>query len=131
MAEASKNSGKRPRIDIPGKLNDISRRLRTLEEDLTSLEERTEHSKKNLFDRLSALETKEGKDEKVAALAMRDVAKLKEEVKRIRRDMSKLAPIGKLNELEGYLNIIDPMNMMTRAEVIKLIREEKKNGNAR
>ncbi len=126
-----KEGEKRPRIDVPGKLNDISRRLRMLEEGLTSLEERTEHFKKNLFDRISEQEEKEEHTAKIASLAMQDAEKLKEEVKKIRKDMAKLAPLSRVNELSSYLNIIDPMNMMTRSEVVKLIKEEARNGNTR
>lgn len=121
----------RPRIDVPGKLNELSRRIRLLEEGLKTLEERTENFKQDAFNRISKLEEREAHTDDVARVAMHDTGVLKDEVKKIRKDMAKLAPLGKVNELEGYLNILDPMNMMTRTEVIKLVKEEIGHGDTR
>jgi len=130
MAQKPPQTGrKRSVIDVPGKLNELSRRMRSLEEGLKTLEERTEHFKQDSFNRISKLEEKEGHTSKGAAVALHDSGVLKDEVKKIRKDMAKLAPLAKVNELDGYLNIIDPMNMMTRTEVMRMIKEGTEHGD--
>lgn len=122
---------RRPVIDVPGKLNDLSRRIRMMEETLKSLDERMDNFRKDSFKRISKLEESGEHTSKAASVALHDSNLLKDEVKKIRKDMAKLAPLSKVNEIDGYLNILDPMNMMTRREVIKLIKEETGNGDTR
>lgn len=113
-----------------GRVNDLTKRLRVLEEEFASNQERMEDLIQSFMKRNSAVEKKLNEQSASFSSLIRDVVAVKKELKAIKKEMVKFAPNEKLEELEGFINLLSPMEAVTRDEVRKIVSEMKRSGTA-
>ncbi|MCX8147525.1 MAG: hypothetical protein N3D84_03595 [Candidatus Woesearchaeota archaeon] len=110
-------------MDISNQLNNLSRRLRILEERHTIIRKNAQ-----LTDQTIIKLNKEIKNELSAihsdfAELRRDFLDLKEKVKLIVKELIECAKTEDVKILEKYINIWDPIKFVTRSEVEKIVSD--------
>jgi len=113
--------------DLSSQLNNISRRLRVLEERYTNLRKKTQVSDQNMlkFNKTQSRELK-AMDSEVVDFR-REFLDLKDKIKLIVKELKDCAKSDQVMVLEKYINLWEPANFVTRNEVERII-EQKMNG---
>ena len=125
----SKQSKQQPQVpdNVVKQLEEITRRLRLLEERYSGLRKKTQFTEQNML--------KDAKD------LFEEISSLQETISELKNEMSELIEkLGKLSEevnnavsktefnvLAKYIDYWQPMNFLTRKEAEELISELKKN----
>lgn len=107
-------------------VEDVAARLKVLEERYTNLSRREQLAEQNMlhFERdlkaeLRALQTR-------LLEARRHVTEVRESLETIQGQVANTVPKHELRVIEAYLNIIQPLEFMTREEAKKLLEEHNK-----
>ncbi len=103
---------------------DIGRKIRAIEDQLNAISERSVFTSDSLTKKSKEIEEIVGSLARTVTALQRDITVLKTELAQMRKEISKAATMAKVGELEGYINMIDPMKFVTKDEVRKMIREE-------
>jgi PHD/YefM family antitoxin component YafN of YafNO toxin-antitoxin module len=115
-----------PEEQFNAHINELIRRVRSIEERIAALEERQEQFRNDFSTRI--ISNKNQTDAILKSLSdyNKDMDTVKDEIKRMRKEMTRFVDKSKLLELEGYINILDPMNIVTKKEVKKMLEKVKK-----
>jgi len=105
------------------RVNEVTKRLRMLEEQFSSLQERWDEREQGLIKKSADVDKKVDEQSRSFSSLVSDLLKVKMELKEIRKQMIKMAPNEKLEELEGFINMLSPMEAVTREEVRKIVQE--------
>ena len=112
---------------------EINKRLSGMEERVRILESRIEEIS-NRFEsfRMNAIKSQRTHDEKIKTLikASAELKRRTDESKEILRRMEskilKTASRADFKEVEAYLQLMNPLNLVTRSELEKMLKKEKK-----
>lgn len=106
-----------------------SRRIRMLEDRIKKVSSDLEMLNNNYMEE-SKKTTNHLKNVTIATEELRDqTGRIIKELKLIRTEMQKFAPRGKLLELESFIDLVNPANILTSADVERIARnilEERK-----
>ena len=110
--------------DLSNQINNLSRRLRILEERHTNLRKNTQLTDQNLL--------KFNKDfhREISSLnsdltdARREFSDLKDKVRLIVKELMECAKTEEVKILEKYINMWDPVRFVQRSEVDKIVEEK-------
>lgn len=110
--------------DLSMQLNNVSRRLRILEERYTSLRKKTQATDQTVLDL-----NKETRAELKATHAefvefRREFYDLRDKVKLIVKELKECAKTDEVKILENYINLWEPVNFVTRNDVNKIVEEK-------
>lgn len=105
------------------RVNELTKRLRILEEQFSSMQDRWDEMQQGLIKRSADIEKKADEQSRSFSSLVSDLLQVKTELKDIRKQMIKMAPNEKLEELEGFINMLSPMEAVTREEVRKIVQE--------
>ncbi len=108
---------------ITAKFNEMTRRIRNLEDKLSSFEDKLEMVDKSGNMKLDSHENAIVAMVKHVKGLQSESKMVKRELKALRKEVMQAAPIAKIKELEGYINMIDPMKFVTRDEVKHIIEK--------
>ena len=104
-------------------LNEVITRLRTLESKYTTITEKTLMINKNMIDEYKTL----SRHIKLIESDMKDIkleiAKLKEIIKDIAKELDGYARKENVKVLEKYINLIDPLKFITEDDVKRIAKE--------
>lgn len=110
--------------DLSNQINNLSRRLKMLEERYTNMRNNMQLTDQNVLD----FNKEVNRTMKVVHSDLLDFKRefedLKEKVKLIVRELKDTAKSEDVELLEKYINIWEPMNFITRKEVDKIIDEK-------
>lgn len=112
------------------RVNELTKRIRMLEEQFSSMQDRWDEIQQTTMKRNNELDKRIDEQSRSFSSVVSDLLKVKTELKEIRKQMVKLAPNEKLEELEGFINMLSPMEAVTREEVRKMIQEAISSGTA-
>ena len=115
---------------IIDRVNELTRRLRMLEEQFSAFQDRLDDLMRNFMKKNSEFETSLNESKSSFKSVVSDLISIKKELKAIKREMVKLAPAEKVEELEGFINLLSPMESVTRDEVRKIVQEMMRGGTA-
>jgi predicted RNase H-like nuclease (RuvC/YqgF family) len=115
---------------VINRVNELTRRLRILEEQFSSMQDRWEDTQQNLVKKGNDTEKKIEEQSRSFSSLVGDLLKVKTELKDLRKQMARLAPNEKVEELEGFINMLSPMEAVTREEVRKIVQEMIGGGTA-
>lgn len=109
---------------------EINRRLSGLEERVRIIESRTEELA-NRFEsfRMNVIKSQRDHDEKIKTLIRasaelkRRTDEAKEILRRIESRLLKTASRSEIKEIEAYLNLLNPVNLITRKELEKILEK--------
>jgi predicted nucleic acid-binding Zn-ribbon protein len=119
------DAGAPPQFDPQLKaMGDLGRKVRTVEDRINELTERMSFTSDSLNKKEKEMEDAIATMLRTVSSLQKDVTVLKTELGQMRKEIQKAAPSDKVAELEGYINMIDPMKFVTRDEVKKLIAQE-------
>jgi TolA-binding protein len=112
------------------RVNELTKRLRILEEQFSSMQDKWDDMQQTSIKKTNEAEKKIEEQSRSFSSLVGDLLKVKSELKVIRKQMIKLAPNEKLEELEGFINMLSPMEAVTRGEVRKIVQEMIGGGTA-
>ena len=116
--------------EVITRVNELTKRLRMLEEQFSSLQDRWDETQQTIVKRNNVLEKKVEDQSRSFSSLVGDLLTVKTELKDIKKQMVRLAPNEKLEELEGFINMLSPMEAVTREEVRKIVQEMIGGGTA-
>ncbi len=113
-----------PSIELSGQLNNISARMRLLEERYNNLRNKTQVTEQNILDTNKGVENELKLINSDLTDFKREFEDLKGKVKLIVKELRECAKIEEVKVLENYINLWEPMHFITREEVEKVIDEK-------
>ena len=110
-------------VQVSNELNNVSRRVRIMEERYINLRRKTQVTDQNMLlnNRRFANELKAVSDD--VKEIKRNVLELNTKLKLIVKELRECAKKEDLNVLQKYIELWEPLNFVTRNEVEKLIQE--------
>lgn len=115
---------------IIDRVNELTKRLRILEEQFSSSQDRLDDLLRTFMKKNAEIEAGLNESKSSFKSFVSDIISVKKELKDIKREMVKFAPAEKVDELEGFINLLSPMESVTRDEVRKIVQEMMKRGTA-
>jgi len=110
-------------VDILESINAIDRRLRTLESRYNDISRKIHFmdksnttERKRIFDELKAADS-------INLEQKRDITEIRSTLTKVISELKNFAVVEDLNTLKKYIELWDPLNFVTRAEVIGIIEE--------
>jgi septal ring factor EnvC (AmiA/AmiB activator) len=116
-----------PQLGSSNYMGDIGRKIRAIEDQLNAISERSVFTADSLTKQVKEVEEVVNAIARTVSGLQKDITVLKTEIAQMRKEISKAATVAKVRELEGYINLIDPMKFVTRDEVRRMIQEETRN----
>ena len=124
MAEQKQNTQQNPLAFLSQKLSEISRRVRLLEEKTNSISDKLIITDNTLLKNTKAFR----EDITEINISVKDINKdieiLKENIRRIIKQLNMYVLKRDFNVLSKYIDIINPVKMLTKEDVVKIVREE-------
>jgi len=111
--------------DAQSTLADMSRRLRAVEDRLEDIGQKADIVNDTIGKRTQAHEEGIMTALRTLGTLQQDMTELKKEIKEIRRELLRSASVEKVQELEGYISMINPMKFVTHDEVNKMLKDLK------
>lgn len=104
----------------------VSRRLNLLESRHNELSRRIHLNERNLIEQRKRLSKETSAMDSEIVEMKRDLTELSEKVDRIIAELKNYADIDDFNTLKKYIDLINPMDIVPREDIIKMIRDELK-----
>lgn len=111
--------------DVQTSIVDLTRRLRAVEDRLEEIGQKADIVNDTIGKRTQAHEEGIMTALRSVGALQQDMAGLKKEIKEIRRELLRSASVEKVQELEGYISMINPMKFVTHDEVNKMLKDLK------
>jgi hypothetical protein len=116
--------GPPPQFDPQARImGDLGRRIRAVEDRMNEISERSVVTADTVNKKTKEMDEVMGTVVRTVSALQKDVNVLKMELAQLRKEISRAATTNKVDELEGYINMIDPMKFVTRDEVKRMIQE--------
>jgi predicted nucleic acid-binding Zn-ribbon protein len=110
--------------DLSMQLNNLSRRLRILEERYTSLRKKTQDTDQNIL----GLNKEVARESKLMHSELVDFRRefydLRDKAKLIVKELKECAKTDEVKVLENYINLWEPVNFVTRREVERIVEQK-------
>ncbi|MFO8015942.1 MAG: hypothetical protein R6U32_02465 [Candidatus Woesearchaeota archaeon] len=110
--------------DLSNQINNLSRRLKMLEERYTNLRNKTQLTDQNMleFNKETKRNMKATNDELMEV--RKDFEDLKEKVKLIVKELKETAKSEDVQMLEKYVNMWEPVNFVTKHDVERIVEDK-------
>ena len=115
------------------RFNDNSKRLRLVEQKITSLESTLSNIDQNVVEQLKQAKLSTDKlNAKIDELSNR-ISKIEDDTRKLAKQMERAATKTELREIQGFIDLINPIKseFITISEVRKMFEEYKKQAAAR
>lgn len=103
--------------------NELTKRLRMLEEQFAAFQEKLDDIMRGFIKRNNDIDKSLKEVTSSHKSIISDLVAIKKELKEIRKETTRFAPSEKVEELEGFINLLSPMEAVTREEVRKIVEE--------
>lgn len=110
--------------DISNQINNLSRRLRMLEERYTNLRKNSELTEQNILKTNKVVQRETSVITSDLTELRRDFIDLKDKVKLIVKELVECAKSEDVKVLERYINLWDPMKFVSKDEVMKIVEDK-------
>ncbi|MCX6707164.1 MAG: hypothetical protein NT001_03410 [Candidatus Woesearchaeota archaeon] len=110
--------------DLSNQINNLSRRLRMLEERYTSLRKNEELTDHNILKITKGMQRDTAVVTSDLTELRRDFIDLKDKVKLIVKELVECAKSEDVKVLERYINLWDPMKFVSKDEVMKIVEDK-------
>jgi hypothetical protein len=110
--------------DLAGEINNIGRRLMTIEERYTNLRKKTQVTDQNMLASNKKFMTELGASHAELDEFKKQLNDIVEKMKIVVRELKECAKHQEVEVLQKYINIWQPINFVTRDTVTKLIQDE-------
>lgn len=110
--------------DLSMQLNNVSRRLRILEERYTALRKKTQATDETALNTNKELRTELKATHAEFVEFRREFYDLRDKVKLIVKELKECAKTDEVKILENYINLWEPVNFVTRNDVKKIVEEK-------
>ncbi len=110
--------------EVSGELNNISRRLRVIEERYTNLRKKTQVTDQNMLTANKRVMTEVQTAHEQVDEMKKDLQDMKDKFKIMIRELKECAKHQDVEVLQKYINMWEPINFITRESALKLIHDE-------
>lgn len=115
--QAAQNAG-----EVSTSIIDISRRLRVIEERYANLRKSIQLNEQNMLATNKRLETEIKTTNADVDEIKKEIANIKDEIMLIVKELRETAKKEEVAVLEKYINLWEPVNFVTQAEVEKIVK---------
>lgn len=109
--------------EFVGELNNVSRRLRVIEERYSSLRKKTQVTDQNMLESNKKMMTEIKASQGQLDDFRKELDDMKEKFKIMINEIKECAKRDEVQVLSKYINMWEPINFVTRNEMMKLIRD--------
>lgn len=112
--------------NVTERLNNNSRRIRQLEEDLGNIREQLKNLEDELIEQKRKSNENHNKIESEMSEVRDKIANMEVDIKNLNRKVRKLVPKREIKEIENYMDLINPVtsSFVTEKEVKKIVDEK-------
>ncbi|MBT7903266.1 hypothetical protein HN587_05365 [Candidatus Woesearchaeota archaeon] len=113
-----------PKTDYAGEINNLSRRLMTLEERYTNLRKKTQVTDQNMLNNNKKIMTEIGAIHEEMKELKKEMTDLTDKMKIMVRELKDCAKRNEVQSLAKYVDLWNPINFVTRDAVLRIIKDE-------
>ncbi|MBN1386321.1 hypothetical protein JW968_05105 [Candidatus Woesearchaeota archaeon] len=108
--------------EMANEVNNLSRRLRVIEERYTNMRRKVQVSDQNMLQSFKRVNTEVQLSNNTINEMHREIDDIKDKVRLIIKELKMTSTKDEVNTLQKYINLWEPINFVTQSEVERIVR---------